>query len=123
MKEVNDKAYTLDLTNVRVVGDKSKYGIKNRGRIPWNKGKTWEEIYSTESLVVQREKLKKNRHIGHPTKPVIQFDEYGYKQHWYPSSEEAARKTGLDSGNIRKCCRGMRDRCGGFFWKFDENFS
>jgi hypothetical protein len=37
----------------------------------------------------------------------------------YPSSQEAARTLGLDSGSISACCRGKRRRTGGYEFQFE----
>jgi hypothetical protein len=50
------------------------------------------------------------------------MDEYGYRLHWYESSEAAARKLGVNARNIRQVCAGHRMHCGGFRWKWDERF-
>ena len=36
----------------------------------------------------------------------------------YPSLNEAARKIGCSSGNISKCCRGIKNSAYGFQWKY-----
>ena len=36
----------------------------------------------------------------------------------YESIKEAARKTGLSKNKISYCCRGIRNKTGGFHWKF-----
>lgn len=36
----------------------------------------------------------------------------------YPSIKEAARQTGLAKNKISYCCRGIRNKTGGYHWKF-----
>jgi hypothetical protein len=129
MNEVNDSAYTLNLNNVRVPRQKDEKGRWNKGGKPWNFGKKWKDMFDDATI----ERLKKHlREVGsrgnrgkgfeHMWRPVIQMDEYGNRLHWYKSSAHAARKLGLQARNIRAVCYGDRPRCGGFRWKFDEQF-
>lgn len=124
---MSDLSYTLHFGScVKPLNDKKAHG--NKGRKPWNKGKKWEDIYDKEVRERLRKHLKQIAKKGnagkgnlHP-KPVIQMDEYGDRLHWYESSEDAARKLGLHGRNIRTVCEGKRKHCGGFRWKWDENF-
>lgn len=36
----------------------------------------------------------------------------------YPSTADAARKLGLNQGNISNCCSGRNKTCGGYHWKY-----
>ena len=132
MIEVDDKAYTFFLSNVRlpVIPHLIFYVHWNKGGVAWNRGKKWNEMFDAETI----ERLKKHlRELGKRAgnrgkgfeqlwRPVIQMDEYGNRLHWYQSSAHAARKLGLQARNIRAVCYGDRHRCGGFRWKFDEHF-
>ena len=132
MNEVDDKAYTLNLDNVRLPEkpQRNRKGQWNKGGVAWNRGKKWNEMFDAETI----ERLKKHlRELGKRAgnrgkgfeqlwRPVIQMDEYGNRLHWYQSSAHAARKLGLQARNIRAVCYGDRPRCGGFRWKFDEHF-
>ena len=127
MNEINDKAYTLHLEPETPQRDTK--GRWNRGGKAWNRGMKWEDMFDKKTI----ERLKKHlREVGsrgnrgkgfeHMWRPVIQMDEYGNRLHWYQSSAHAARKLGLEARNIRAVCYGDRPRCGGFRWKFDEQF-
>lgn len=131
MTEVNDTAYTLRLPDVR----KSDDGRFVKGTRPWNKGKTWAEqgIVGEERarrLDILRQNAHKNGYGHDPakSKPVIQYDDYGYKLHWYVSSDAAARKIAKDGQNTRSLGRNIRRACDkgmhayGFRWRWDENF-
>ena len=132
MNEVDDKSYTLDLSNVRLpeTPQRNKKGQWNKGGVAWNRGKKWTEMFDAETIERLKQQLRdNNKNRGNRGKgfeqlwrPVIQMDEYGNRLHWYKSSEHAARKLGLQGRNIRAVCYGKRPRCGGFRWKFDENF-
>lgn len=108
---------------------KKRQGRFKKGNTPWNKGMTWEEQGVSEEtrkrkIAILQANSHKNGYSHKPThsKPVIQMDEYGNRLHWYDSSSSAARKLGLQARNIRAVCYGNRPRCGGFRWKFDEQF-
>jgi hypothetical protein len=123
---MNDSAYTLHVDPPK----KRKAGQHKEGYHAWNKGLSWEQQGWTnerkEKVLAQlRENMKKNGHkrsTKHFKHPVIQMDEYGYRLHWYESSEAAARKLGISGRNIRYVCDGHRPRCGGFRWCWDERF-
>jgi len=122
---MNDEAFTLYIAPL-----KKRQGRFNKGNIPWNKGKSWDEQGWTKErrnkVVAQlMENGKRNDHkrsAEHFKHPVIQMDEYGNRLHWYESSEDAARKLGLQGRNIRKVCDGDRNFCGGYRWQWDERF-
>lgn len=121
---MNDSAYTLHLDYIPKTKGKFK-----KGNIPWNKGKSWNKQGITgeerERRLAKLQEGNRNRIRSHKpvhSKPVIQMDEYGYRLHWYESSEAAARKLGITGRNIRKVCDGERNFCGGFRWRWDERF-
>lgn len=127
INEVNDSAYTLHVWQEPKSRDSK--GRFNKGRVAWNRGKKWKEMYDDETIEHLKQHLRdvgvnSNRGKGfeHQWRPVIQMDEYGYRLHWYESSAHAARKLGINSRNIRAVCYGKRHSCGGFRWKFDERF-
>ena len=55
---------------------------------------------------------------GYNRKQVSQFTLEGEFIKKYDSAREAARKTGIDYGNISKCCNGRYKTAGGFIWKY-----
>ena len=105
-------------------------GKFKKGCRAWNKGMSWDEQgwseeRKTKVITQLRVNISKNTHTksaNHFKHPVIQMDEYGNRLHWYESSEAAARKLGLTGRNIRKVCDCERLHCGGYRWKWDENF-
>ena len=122
---MNDSAYTLYIKPPK----KRRPGQHKEGYVAWNKGKSWDEQGWTKErrakvIATLRKNMTKNKHqnIKRNARPVIQMDEYGNRLHWYESSEAAARKLGLHGRNIRNVCDGERKHCGGFRWKWDENF-
>lgn len=126
---MNDSAYTLHLGEKEK--DRDKLGRFKKGCKPWNYGMSWEEQgYVGEKAEIHKKKFhiashkngyKRNK-IQKNAIPVIQMDEDYNRMHWYISSDVAAKKLGLIGSNIRKVCRGERNYCGGFRWKYDELF-
>lgn len=51
-------------------------------------------------------------------KTVIQMDLDGRTLQKYKSVAEASRKTGVSKTCISRCCRGERDKSGGFKWRY-----
>lgn len=49
--------------------------------------------------------------------PVVQYDLNGNQIAVYESYMTAWRATGVRSGNISNCCRGMRHTAGGYIWR------
>ena len=50
-----------------------------------------------------------------------QYDKDGNLIALYPSSMEAARKTGADNSSIIKCCKGILKQTKGYIWKYGRN--
>lgn len=61
-----------------------------------------------------------NKMIKETQKPVLQLTLDGQFVAEYPSIAEAARQTGTYTSNICKCIKGIRNKAGGFIWKFKE---
>lgn len=123
--ELNDKQYTLHIDPIMP----KRKGRFKEGNIPWNRGMSWEEQGVSEDvrkykLERLREGNRKRVRSHEPThsKPVIQYDEYGNRLHWYVSSEAAARKVGCCGRNIRSVCQGKRYYAGGYHWEWDKCF-
>ena len=70
-------------------------------------------------------------HLNHPSlsKWVIKLSHNNEILHFYPSTRQAERETGINSGNISKCCLGkkVKDKdgryyapktAGGYIWKY-----
>lgn len=104
-------------------------GRFKKGHRAWNKGMRWDEMGISKE---KQESLMRNLSLymgkGNPNiggsnaRPVIAYDDDGYKRHWFKSSSEAARKLGLQARNIIRSCR-VGFRCGGYNWRYDERFS
>ena len=55
------------------------------------------------------------------SKPVLQFDKNGIFINEYPSIKDAARKTGVNQGDIVWVCRGKLKTAGGYIWKYKQS--
>ena len=55
-------------------------------------------------------------------KPVIQYDKNMNFINVFESAREASRILKIQYKNISACCRGLRNSCGGYKWKFKEEF-
>ncbi len=58
------------------------------------------------------------RRITKISKAVLQFTITGDYVAEYKSTREAQRKTGIDHGDIGKCCNGKQTTPGGFIWRY-----
>ena len=50
--------------------------------------------------------------------PVAQYTKSGILVQTYEGIKEAARRTGINRGNIIECCKGKLKSCGSFIWKY-----
>lgn len=59
-------------------------------------------------------------HINHPkrSKPVLQYTLDGQFVAEYPSISEVKRQTGINDAHIPACCKGKRNCCGGYRWRY-----
>lgn len=80
---------------------------KNRlghlGQKPWNKGIPWPDEIKAKC----------------GGKPVICLE----TKKVYRTAHEAAKENNLDFSSISKCCRGKSKTCGGYHWKWAEEWS
>ena len=62
----------------------------------------------------------RNKRVGEAhSKQVQMFDKQtGELLATFPSAHEAERVTGIDQGNISKCCNGNRKSAGGYIWRY-----
>lgn len=73
-----------------------------------SKGFYWTYDY-VEKFIPLKDKRKKK---------VYQYNIQGEFIDEFESVSEASKKTGLNKSSIAKVCRGERNSCGGYFWKF-----
>ncbi|NDK08260.1 hypothetical protein EOM39_03340 [Candidatus Gracilibacteria bacterium] len=68
--------------------------------------------------------LKINCNIGkfgklhHNSKKIVQYTLNGYILEIWDSFADIQRNTLLNKGNINQCCKGKRNKCGGYIWKY-----
>lgn len=68
----------------------------------------------------RNERLVNNRKGYGKKQPIIQYDLQGSVIEEFGSLREASRKTGINSGEISKCARGLIPNTGGYRWKYKE---
>lgn len=54
-------------------------------------------------------------------RPVVQLDENYTLINEYPSIKAAEEATGV-THHVNECCRGTRNKCGGFYWMYKEDY-
>lgn len=94
---------------------KKKIGNANRGsNSPW-----WGKALSKE---MKKKISESKRGVATKVCKVIQLTlSEEYVREWN-SQSEAARALNLDSSKISKCCRGKRNKCGNYKWRYkNEN--
>lgn len=65
---------------------------------------------------------QKGTHVNHPSisKWVIKLSKSNEILHFYPSTAQAERETGINCFCIQDCCRGKTKTAGGYIWKYAE---
>lgn len=65
-----------------------------------------------------QKRVKKMTNHKDLSKWVIQLSKNNEILHFYPSTKEAFRVTGISSNKICECCNGKRKTSGGYIWKY-----
>ena len=58
------------------------------------------------------------KNVPRTGKWVIQLSKNDEILHFYPSTAQASRETGVNQGSISECCNGIQKVAGGFKWKY-----
>ena len=106
-EEVKQHLREVNLGKHHSEESKRKMSESRKGRTSWNKGKrmpagTGEKAGEKQSIV------------------TYQYSKDGELIAIYKSVREAARKTGLQSGSIGRCCKGILKTTGGYVWRHEE---
>lgn len=107
---------------------RKKMSEANKGKEPWNKGKT--NIFSEETKRKISE-AQKGKHFSEETKrklsnsqlkkEILQIDiNTGQIIMEFQSLMEIQRQFGYENGNLSKCCLGKRKTAYGYIWKYKE---
>lgn len=120
-------AYELTLGPVR--HEKNlKTGRFIKGSTPPLKGKKWEDVYSPEVIVRQKERVKNTfrRNLkgycpaaGLNRRKVVAVKDGRFFV--FESAREASEKTGAGCPNICECCKGHRKSSHGFRWFYEDD--
>nr|DAQ28689.1 MAG TPA: PROTEIN/DNA Complex catalytic motif, Helix-turn-helix DNA [Caudoviricetes sp.] len=95
-----------------------------KGHTPFNKGKKWSDYIDDR----KRRKMLRGLELGRKGNPNIAGSNAkqvvaikdGQLFAIYSSSNDAGRKTGICSRNIRSCCSGKRKSAGGYQWFWES---
>lgn len=72
----------------------------------------------TEETKKKMSESNKGKHFYNGNKWVIKLSANNEILHFYPSTKQAERETGINSSGISRCCNGKIKTSGGFFWKY-----
>ena len=64
---------------------------------------------------------KKQRNDPNKSKAVVGIHKINGLILEFPSAMEASRQTGIDQGNITRCCNGRYKSAGGFYWYYVDS--
>jgi predicted GIY-YIG superfamily endonuclease len=104
----------LEETTIDECGNREEYHIKNlinEGSFLLN----YDDKGVGTANGLKKETIDKLKSFN--TKQIIRYDLNGIKIDEFKSLREAARLTGLNHGNISKCCSGKFKHTGGFIFK------
>lgn len=96
----------------RSIETKKKIGDANRGE----KGAWWHKAFPEE---MKKRISEAKKGIATKVCKVVQLSLSGELIKEWDSQLDAARSLNLDGSAISKCCRGMRNKCGNFKWRYN----
>lgn len=88
--------------------------------VPHNKGvpmKEWMDGRKIRKVIKGLQRTGNPNLAGWNAKPIIAIRDDG-REFYFDCSNDAMRKTGIESRNIRSVCNGKRKKAGGFEWKY-----
>jgi hypothetical protein len=101
--------------------------VFNKGYTPWNKGKTYKELFTPERMKAILDKMdavrRKTKHNGFNVKcaKAIVVISNGKLIARFCSGREAARKVGTNRTSVSRYCTGRyKDVKRGWLWFFEE---
>ena len=74
--------------------------------------------YNDRAKKAGKKLAEKLRNHPKKSKPVIAIHKINGLILEFPSAHEAERQTGINQGNITKCCKGKKESIGGFYWYY-----
>ena len=105
----------IELHNTEERNKQISESLKNYYSNPDNLEKFIDRMNNPE---IRQKMANTQRNDPKRSKGVLQFSMDGEFITEFPSIAEAARKKGLNRGNISNCCNGRDKSAGGFIWKF-----
>ena len=101
------------------------YGTRNKRVAEKVSEKLKGKKHSEEHNKKVSEKLKGRKqteeHIKKRSKPVFSVNKESGLIMWWKSAKEAERCTGIDHGNIIKCCKGKYNSAGNHIWFYADD--
>lgn len=73
-----------------------------------------------KNKLTQKHMSESNTNNHNISKWVIKLSKNNEILHFYPSTRQANRETGIDNSSISACCLGKQKTAGGFIWKYAE---
>lgn len=67
-----------------------------------------------------KDKSKSEEHKRNISKPILQYTLEGVFIREWDSATQAIKELNIQNSHISDCCKGKRNKCGGFIWKFKE---
>lgn len=95
------------------IGDCCRGKQKSAGDYLW--------LYETDYL--NGERPDKNNLINGHSKSILQFTKNNEFIKSFNSLTEASRETGINHGNISKCCLGKQKSSGGYIWQYESLYN
>lgn len=96
-----------------------------KGRVPFNKGKKWEDYMDMRKAKrikrIGMMNLRPRMDIGGQNKRMVIGIKDGRIIGPFESAVKAAEKTKLIRRNIAHCCEGKRKHCGGIRWFYEAD--
>ena len=105
----------LENLNLMTPKENINYGTRNQQVSDALKGRK-----KSADAVENMAKTKRGIYNTKNSKPVVQMDKTNKIIAEFPSLMEVNRELGLNIGHIIECCRGKRNTCGGFKWKYKQ---
>ena len=113
------KTYTL------VISDETKSILSIRAKERFNKEDERNKLRISNKRYEdsKTDEQRLNDILIQNSKKVLQYDLDMNLIYEYPSTKNAEKVTGLNSGNISKCCKHKVSTVGGFIWRYDGDNS
>lgn len=112
------------------LGRINQYSVNGDFIRPWDTIKQASEYLGIDSACITEATRGKQKtaggfkweRVGKPSLFVIKLTEDNIPIEIYDSAAEASRKTKLSVNSILSCCKGATNSCGGYIWKYYDDY-